>query len=32
LDTTIDFFQRVVRKMKIPVSEKNRIMIKLNNV
>lgn len=31
-DTTIDFFQRVVRKMKIPVSEKNRIMIKLNNV
>jgi len=31
-DRTIDFFQRVVRKMKIPVSEKNRIMIKLNNV
>ena len=29
-DETINFFQRVVRKMKIPISEKNKIMIKLN--
>lgn len=31
-DKTINFFQRVVKKMKIPISEKNKIMIKLNKV
>ena len=30
-DSTIDFFEKVVRKMKIPVSEKEKIRLKLNN-
>lgn len=30
-DSTIDFFQKVVQKMKIPFSEKTKIMLKLKN-
>lgn len=29
-DSTIGFFQRIVQKMKIPISEKQKIMLKLN--
>jgi hypothetical protein len=29
-DSTIDFFQKIVQKMRIPPSEKNKIITKLN--